>query len=202
MLPILLNLSHQNCLIVGGGSVAARKAKTLLSAGADRLSAIAPAFSQSFPPAVHRVVAPYQSSYMAGVTLVFAATDQPAVNDQVVRDARERHILCNRIDAGDELAGDFTTPAYWQDGPVTVAVSAGSAALSAKLRGEVQSQWRPSWTKMAEAMQMLRQDLKARFDEPTRAKLFRLLAEDSAIDTLERGGLEALKEYISQQAHP
>lgn len=42
-LPIFLNLKNEPCLIVGGGSVAARKAETLLQAGG-QVSVLAPTF--------------------------------------------------------------------------------------------------------------------------------------------------------------
>ena len=200
--PILLDLSRHHCLIVGGGTVAARKAVALLDARAGYIAAVAPAFAQDFPAQIKRIADHYQSSHLSSVTMVFAATDDPAVNDRIVRDARERNILCNRVDASDELPGDFTTPAFWQDESVIVAVAAGSAALSAKIRDELRSQWRPAWTQMSKAMKILRPELKTRYDEPTRRRLFRLLAEDAAIATLERGGIDGLREYIRQHVQP
>ena len=53
--------------------------------------------------------------------LVFAATNVPAVNDAVVRDANARGVLVNRADASDELPGDFSTPAVHRDGAVHLA---------------------------------------------------------------------------------
>ena len=55
--PILLDLTGRRAVIVGGGRVAARKATGLLTAGAEDITAVAPAFADGFPQAgVRRVV--------------------------------------------------------------------------------------------------------------------------------------------------
>ena len=197
--PLLLDLTRHHCLIVGGGAVATRKAEGLLQAGAEHVAAVATEFAPKFPTTVQRIIAHYNADHLADMTLAFAATNRADVNDQVVRDARARHILVNRADASDEFPGDFTTPAHWRDEPIIVTVSAGSAALSARLRDELRNQWRPIWTKMAKAMETLRPELKTRFDEPTRRKLFRALADESAFAKFEAGGIDALRDEIARQ---
>src|SRR5687767_14468580 len=115
--PLMLDVSDRLVVIVGGGAVAARKAKGLIDAGATRVRIVSPAFEPAMPQAVERVTAAYDSSHLDGASLVFAATDSPEVNETIVRDACERGVLVNRADDGD--GGDFTTPAMFRDGPVT-----------------------------------------------------------------------------------
>ena len=57
-----------------------------------------------------------------------------ARNEAVVREARARGIWVSRADGDDSEPGDFATPAKFVQGPAVVTVSAGSAALSARLR--------------------------------------------------------------------
>ena len=153
--PLMLDISQRLIVIVGGGGVAARKAAGVIEAGAMRINVIAPEHHEklrSLP--VTLVPESYQTGHLAGAGLVFAATDSPAVNASVVRDAQSRGILVSRADGDDETPGDFITPARFSASVVTVAVSAGSPALAARVRDELKNRFDPRWAKMAEAMEI------------------------------------------------
>ena len=197
--PILLDVTDRRVVIVGGGAVAARKAAGLLAAGATRVWAVAPAFVADFPDRVERVVRRYDPADLDGAELVFAATDSAAVNDAVVRDARTRCIWAAH--AGDGAAGDFVTPARFDRGPVTVAVSAGSAALAVLIRDGLADRFDPAWAAMAEAMVALRPLLRDRLDEPARRAVFHDLATDAACRVAAELGMDGLKEWLRQR-HP
>lgn len=201
--PILLDVSQRRILIVGGGRVAARKAVGLVDAGAHDITAVAPSFVAGFPDAVKKIERAYESKDLDGATLVFAATDRASVNDQVVREARERNILVNRADSADDNPGDFVTPARYQEQNVLLTVSAASAALAASIRDALQRRWDPRWTKMATAMQDIRPWVRNSpgLSQEQRAVIFRLLATDDAMDVLDAGGLEALKNWLTEK-HP
>ena len=197
--PILLDLTDRRVVIVGGGAVAARKAASLLAAGAGRVCVVAPGFASDFPAGVERVERRYDSADLDGADLVFAATDSSEVNDAVVRDARARRVWVNH--AGEGSAGDFVTPARFDRGPVTVTVSAGSAALAVLVRDGLAERFDPAWGAMAEAMVELRPVLRDRLDEPTRRAMFRDLATDEACRVLGERGMDRLKEWLRER-HP
>ena len=52
--PMMINLSGQKVLIVGGGNVASRRAFTLKKCGAE-IVAVSPKFSRDFPPVAKRI---------------------------------------------------------------------------------------------------------------------------------------------------
>lgn len=201
--PILLDVSQRRILIVGGGRVAARKAVGLVDAGAHHITVVAPSFVAGFPDAVKKVERAYESTDLDGATIVFAATDRASVNDQVVREARERNILVNRADAAEDNPGDFVTPAKYQEQNVLLTVSAASAALAASIRDALQRRWDPRWTMMATAMQEIRPWVRNSpgLSQEQRAVIFRLLATDDAMDVLDAGGLDALKNWLTEK-HP
>jgi siroheme synthase-like protein len=200
--PILLDLTHRRVVIVGGGTVAARKAAGLVEAGADDVTAVALRFDDDFPPAVRRIEAPYSPGSLDGASLVFAATDSAAVNAQVVGDARARNVFVCRADADDDTPGDFVTPAKAGDGNLLVAVSAGSAALSARMRDAIAAGLDPRWAQMSAAMTALRPWVRGQnLPQPRRAAIFRALASDRALDVLAKGGAAALREWV-MAAHP
>jgi precorrin-2 dehydrogenase / sirohydrochlorin ferrochelatase len=198
--PLMLDVSGRRILIVGGGAVAARKAGGLIEAGAGRVRVVAMEFRAGFPEGVEQVHRAYEWSDLKDADLVFAATDSARINDEVVRDARDRNIWVCRADGSENDAGDFVTPAKFESGAITVTVSAGSAALSAMVRDGLAERFDPAWGEMAEAMKQLRPFIKSTVSDPARrSDLLRGLASATAIAVLKDGGVEGLKTWISQQ---
>lgn len=140
-----MNLEGRNVLVVGGGSIALRKVKTLLPTGA-RIKVVSPQFAPEFAeissPNCTLVQHPYEPADLMGVFLAFICTDKPAVNAQVSNDARARRILVNN--ACDYLDGDFIVPARMDFGEniaVTVSTQGRTPALAKKLKQKIQTDW-------------------------------------------------------------
>lgn len=194
----MLDVTERLVVIVGGGAVAARKASGVLECGARRVRVVAPSVESGMPANVERVEAAYEPRHLAGAGLVFAATDSPAVNQQVVRDARERGVLVCRVDDADE--GDFVTPARFREGEVTVTVSAGSPALAVAIRDDLIQRMDRGHMKMAHAMQTLRPLIRASgLSDQRRAEIFRDLAAPEVMTVIEHGGEAALWNWIRER---
>ena len=143
--PIMLDVTGRRCVVVGGGTVAARKAAALLDAGA-LITVISPILS---PPLVELLAqkridviqTPYAAGMVqqAGAWLVFAATDDATVNAQVAQDAAASGALVNRVDAPDE--SDFASMAAVRRGAITLGISTDGAspALAAHVRARLES---------------------------------------------------------------
>ncbi len=197
--PILLSLAGRQCIIVGGGAVAARKARGLLRAGADHVRMIAPQFAADVPDGVQRIQRVYQHTDIDGAFVVFAATDSSDVNSSVVSDCARRGILVSRADADEADSGDFVSMAQLIRGPVQVAVASGGAALSVKIRDRLAESWDDRWTAAAVAMVELRDEFKQRFDEPTRRNLFREMSSDEAMDVAASEGTAGVRRWIESR---
>ena len=194
----MLDVTDRLIIIIGGGAVAARKANGLIRAGASRVFAIAPEFRASFDPSVQQRLKCYEAKDLKAADLVFASTDSSAVNDQVVCDAKALGIWVNRADGSDDLPGDFSTPAKFESGAVTVMVSAGSPALASTIRDSLLARFDPAWSAMADAMKVLRPIIKSgELNESARANLFRTLATPEAIEVLREQGMDGLKNWIA-----
>src|SRR5438046_7227619 len=113
--PIMLDLSNRQIVIIGGGTVAARKASGVIGAGAARVRVVSIEFCKAMPDRIERICEAYAPSHLEGADLIFAATNDAAVNEQVVRDARARKILICRADNDEDAPGDFLTPALLRD---------------------------------------------------------------------------------------
>jgi uroporphyrin-III C-methyltransferase/precorrin-2 dehydrogenase/sirohydrochlorin ferrochelatase len=121
--PLLLDLTGRRAVVVGGGAVAARRARSLHEARADVL-VVAPAILAEIEElGVRTDRRRFTPADLDGAWLAMACTDDPAVNAEVAAAAAERRIFCVRADA----AGDGTarTPAVSRHDGVIVAVNGG-----------------------------------------------------------------------------
>jgi precorrin-2 dehydrogenase / sirohydrochlorin ferrochelatase len=192
----MLDITTRAVLVVGGGTVAARKVKGLLAAGAARITAVAPHFSDDMPATITRHVRSFQANDLANISLVFAATDSRETNDLIAAEARRRNVLFNRADT-EEGDSDFATPAVLRRGPITITVSTGgSPALGARLRDHLDGTLDNAWPFAAEAMQSLRPAILACISDSRRRKhIFHELASDEALAAARRDGPEGLRRY-------
>jgi uroporphyrin-III C-methyltransferase/precorrin-2 dehydrogenase/sirohydrochlorin ferrochelatase len=140
--PIFLDLKGQQVLVVGGGSVAERKIRLLLSAGA-KVSVVARELSENVEAWQQsgEIEVPgheYRPSAIEGKRLVFAATDDPVLNRRVFRDAERSNVPVNVVD--DSAHCRFISPAVVDRSPVQVAVSTGgtSPVLARRIRGWIE----------------------------------------------------------------
>ncbi|EFV4610745.1 uroporphyrinogen-III C-methyltransferase [Salmonella enterica] len=142
-LPIFCQLRDRDCLIVGGGDVAERKARLLLEAGA-RLTVNALAFIPQFTVWADEgmltlVEGPFDEALLDPCWLAIAATDDDAVNQHVSEAAESRRIFCNVVDA--PKAASFIMPSIIDRSPLMVAVSSSgtSPVLARLLREKLES---------------------------------------------------------------
>lgn len=139
--PIVLEGSSISALVVGGGSVAARKVRALLEAGAN-VHVVAPAIGddiEKLAATSHllRITrSSYAAEYLGGAALVVAATDDANVNAAVAADARAAGRFVNVVDHPE--LGDFITPAVHRCGDLVIAVAAGGVPnAAARIRDSI-----------------------------------------------------------------
>jgi precorrin-2 dehydrogenase/sirohydrochlorin ferrochelatase len=197
----MLDVSQRPIVIVGGGRVAARKAKGLIEAGATRVKIVAPQFCDAIPDTgVERVTATYLTDHLTGAGLVFAATDNPDVNAAVVGDAHRLGLLVSRADSTDEDAGDFSTPAILREENLVLTVSTGgNPTLAAALRDELRTTLDPRWIKMAAAMKALRPRALAISSVNKRREVLHDMATTEAMDVLDKDGIDGLWGWLRQR---
>lgn len=131
-LPLHLALEGRRVVVVGGGPVAARKARGLLDAGA-AVCVVAPYVCEELRElaaagTVEWLTAEYRSGDLAGAWLAVAATGDLPCDAQVERDATADRIFCVRADAA--AAGTARVPAVVRrdDVLITVGTDARGAA--------------------------------------------------------------------------
>ena len=192
--PIQLDVRGLVAVVVGLGAVGKRKALALIEAGA-RVRGVDPLGANDWADGllIDLRTESYQADHLTGATLVIAAA-HPEVNRRVVADARERNILVNS--ASDPESGQFTIPAVWRSGPITLTVATGGAspALAATLRDRAAAALGPSPGILARLLIDLRAEVIAQIRDPHARRLaLRTVADPAWLDRLTRDGEAATR---------
>lgn len=138
-LPLFCKLENRECLLVGGGEIAERKARLLLEAGA-KLTVNAREFNEQFLcwQKQNQLVldqGEFNAQLLDNKWLVIAATNCQQTNQAVSLAAENRRIFCNVVDSPKDAS--FIMPSIIDRSPIMVAVSsAGHAPVLARLLRE------------------------------------------------------------------
>jgi precorrin-2 dehydrogenase/sirohydrochlorin ferrochelatase len=140
--PLFLDLTRQSAVVIGAGSVAARKIRTLLRAGAT-VTIVSPQAISSLcrlaqTKRVRWVRRRYRRGDLRGARFVIAATNDPAVNQIVCSEAKRRKLLVNCITS--PTAGNFLVPSLARRGGISLAISTDGAspAFAKRLRRDLE----------------------------------------------------------------
>jgi precorrin-2 dehydrogenase/sirohydrochlorin ferrochelatase len=160
--PVNLLVDGRPCLVVGGGSVAARKVDGLRACGAD-VHVVATCVGDAVrrQPGVTWEERAYRASDLDGRRLVIAATNDPAVNEAVFRDAEAAGVWVNGAD--DPAHCSFTLPSIVRRGDLLVTVSTGgrSPALAVWLRERLEAEIGPEYEVLLDLLAAERETIRA-----------------------------------------
>ncbi len=172
--PIQLDIRGRRCLVVGGGGVGTRKAKSLIACGG-RVTVVSPTVTGELrdlavADSLTLLQREYDRADLQGVFLVMGATDDEMLNRRIRTDAERLKILCNIADRPEQC--DFILPAVVQRGDlvVTVSTSGRSPALAKKLRQDLQAQFGDEYTVFLDLMGAIRKRLLAEAHAPEEHK--------------------------------
>ena len=161
--PVYLNIQHRRCLVVGGGSVSARKVKTLLECGA-KVTVVSLDYTDELRSLYRKGVItirqkPYQSDDLQGMFLVIGATNDGRLNSRISSEARSCNVLCNIVDCPEMC--DFILPSVVNRGDLIIAISTSgkSPAFAKKLRKDLEKKFGEEYATFLRLMGEIRKKL-------------------------------------------
>jgi uroporphyrin-III C-methyltransferase/precorrin-2 dehydrogenase/sirohydrochlorin ferrochelatase len=170
--PIFMKLQGLPVLVVGGGTVAERKIRLLLKAGAE-VSVVAGTLNEQIiawtrEARVFHLAEEYHNLQLQGKRLVFAATDDSHLNREVFRDAEAVAVPVNVVD--DLQHCRFISPAVVDRSPIQVAITSGGASpvLARRLRAWIERLLPIGLSRVATAAAGLRKEVKIRLPRTAR----------------------------------
>jgi len=166
-LPIFIQIKQRPCLVVGGGSIAARKVALLRKAEAE-VTVVAPELCDELSAlvadgSINHQARMFAASDLDQCALVIAATDQRKVNEHVSELANALRLPVNVVDNPDLCS--FIMPSIIDRSPVVIAVSTGGASpvLARLIRTKLEGSIPAAYGKLAALVDGFRVKVKAAF---------------------------------------
>jgi len=194
-LPLMLHGDAIEALVVGGGAVAARKARALLAAGAHvrivatELGADVRALAESHER-LHLEQRPYAEGDVGSAQLVIAATSDRAVNRRVADDGHAAHRLVNVAD--DPARGNCRTTATHRAGELVIGISAGGVPnAAARIRDSLAARFDERYGSAVASLASLRRRLIDAGTPDAWHRAASALIDDEFCDRVEGGTIES-----------
>ena len=203
--PLFLELKDRPTVVIGGGSIALQKAKSLLDTGA-QLTVVAPeicacleALCQEHDVPCHRDR--YKSDYIEEAILVIAASNDRAVNEAVFHDCRVRRILCNVVDVPDLC--DFYVPAVMKRGALQIAIGTNgySPAYAGTLRRKLEAIITETHGEFVNHLRQMRQVVINEVEESKRKGVLMTMANEASFEIFAEKGPQAWLTYARKLIH-
>jgi len=186
--PINLDIRNKNCLVVGGGSVGARKTSTLIRCGA-ATTAVSPEFVPAFKnlekQGVILLKKEFKEDDLKNMFLVIGATNNRELNLKISRQAKTKRIFCNIADNLEE--SDFILPSIISRGDLLITVSTGgkSPALAKKIKENLEHEYGHEYADFLYIMGKIRKRLLLEKHAPNEHRtIFQALITRGLLDTI------------------
>jgi len=175
-LPIFLDVKGKRVLVVGGGTLAARKADMLVRAGCD-LTVIAPELNEDLASLVQDYPINYKITELnaddvESCLIVFGASEDDSINRKLHDLASAAGILVNISDTSDLC--DFIMPAIVDRSPLLIAIASSGAAplLTRTLKARIETNVPAAYGRLASFAGRYRERVKESIPDTTRRRRF------------------------------
>ncbi len=203
LFPVFLNLEGKKCLVIGGGKVARRKVEDLFACGTS-ITVVSPGAEDDIrcwanEGRIYLLEREAQKTDLAGMSLVFVATDDIAVNQTVVNWCRETGIPVNAVD--DPPNCDFFLPAVLRRDSLVLAISTEgkSPLLARRLRDRLGEVVNRAYGEYVEILGEKRDYIKATIpDIDKRRQLYASLVTPEILALVEVGDIEKVRERVEK----
>lgn len=200
--PINLQISRQPCMVVGGGSVAERKATALLAAGGV-VTIVSPYLTKLLTllveeKAIIHIARAYQQGDVNDFFIVICATDNGEVNKLIAEEGMSVGALVNVTDAPE--LGNFSVPSQISHGDLLLTISTGgkSPALAKRLREELEERYGPEYGIYLELVAKARAEIKKQFSTAKEREAFwRKTLDQEVIVLLKEGKIKEAEAKIN-----
>ena len=201
--PIFLELSGRRVVVIGAGAVAARKAKSLLDAGArlvivaDKIDDVLTSLCQGTNAEL--IKSKYSKDYLTGAVLAIAATGDRQLNRRIYKDCQELEILCNVVD--EPQLCDFFVPAVVKRGDLQIAVctEGHSPAYAGHIRKKLEQTFTDKHGEFLAELKTLRKRIIKDVSDPTdRKALLGQLVDDKSFEYFVQNGPAQWRAYADR----
>ena len=131
-LPISIDISNSKILIIGGGQSALKKIRILQRSSANLEVVAENIIDEVYASGVVCFRKSYEKSDLNGYLMLYSCTNNESLDRQILKDGREAGVLVNIHD--NPALCQFVSPAIYQDGNISVAVSSNAENVYEAIR--------------------------------------------------------------------
>jgi len=201
--PIYLHVAGKNCLIIGGGPVAERKAASLLEYGAN-IKIVSPGAEKRIADWAEQnrlqwIARAFDRHDLENVFMVFIATDDNSLNKEIADLCRQKGILVNAVD--DPPNCDFFVPSVLRRDSLAIAISTEgrSPLFAARLRRRLETIITEEYGQFVDILGQIREELRhSSLDITQRKQVLEQIVDSDLLDLLLDGRHKEAEERINQ----
>ena len=184
LLPLFLDLGSRSVVIFGGGSVGERKAR--LFSEFSRVTVVSKSFTDGLlqmerdesAKLIRADLAQGYHEYLEDAFMVIPATNDAELNQSIEIAASKKGILVNKVDG----IGDVVVPSLIRKGPIAIAISTKSPALSKYLRQRLENELNENFEGMARLLGQIRKEIKQEVpDQMERSRIIWSILSDREV---------------------
>lgn len=203
-LPLFFDLKQKPCLIVGGGTIATRKARLLHKAQAE-IHVVAPQIQDELLTIVKESgglyrAEEYSAQCLDNCILVISATEVESVNQQVAADCHARKLPVNVVD--NPKLCSVIMPAIVDRSPLIIGITSGGEApvLARKVRTQLESSIPGSYGDLGKLASEFRQQVKDTFpEEDDRRRFWEMVLNGEVSEKVFAGNLDSAKKILAEK---
>ena len=141
----------------------------------------------------------FRETFLEGVFLVIAATDDKELNHRISSAARERGLLVNAVDQPGDC--NFIVPSIVNRGNLQIAISTSgkSPAMAKKIRKELEGCYGTEYESFLALMGRIREELLPMgFSQEENGAIFQRIIDAGLLDMIARGDTEEAETALSK----
>jgi len=201
--PIFIKLKNEKILVVGGGTVATRKVKTLINYS-PQITIVSPSVSSKLKALISKYNLKYykrnyRKSDLKNKKIVFVATSNGTLNEQIFQDAQQSGILVNIADSLEHCS--FIVPSIMARGDLQIAISTSgiSPLLTKTIRNKLEELFGSEYNTLLKLIRKYRSIIKKKFNDVKvrKIKLEKLL-HPSIIKKIKNGDIKKVEEEFKR----
>ena len=201
--PAFLNIKNQPCLVVGGGSVAARKIELLSRADA-AIKVIAREVSDAViqlckEHGIEYETREFKDDDLDKMNLVIAATSNAELNSRISNLAKSKPIPVNVVDNPDLCS--FITPSMIDRDPLQIAISTGGASpvLARQIRTQLEGSIPSAYGDLAKLAESYRDAVKQSLPSvEDRRRFWESVLESPVAENVLSGRMDDARELLEK----
>ena len=200
--PLYLELGGKRAVVIGAGSVGARKVKSLCDVGAN-VTVISKDVEGDFEDYCQGLdyrlsIEPYSKQHLEGTIIAIASTNNTELNRQIYNDCHELGVLCNVVDVP-ELC-DFYVPALVSRGCLQIAIGTDgkSPAYAAFIRKKIEGMITEDHGRFVDELGVIRIEVIEKVRLEDRKPILSELVNDDSFDCFLNEGLEKWRQMATE----